>query len=156
PSWGRPPACRTPWRAGGLPHEVRAERPRCWISFSSGASMESTSGLFPPVVSESFMPAGRTATFLNLLRDSRLLEPAQRAELGRPPEAGDEEPRRLIKEVLRRGWLTRYQMTEVVQGRGRQLVLGPYRLRNLLGIGGMGQVFEAHPQPMDRRVALKV
>ena len=48
----------------------------------------------------------------------------------------------------------RLDPSQVVDGAPKSL--GQYRLRRLIGRGGMGLVFEAHHDPLDRRVALKL
>jgi WD40 repeat protein/serine/threonine protein kinase len=93
---------------------------------------------------------------LDRLRDSGLLSPDQLKELGQLPEAKDQDPRALGRELLRRGWLTRYQINLIAQGRGKELHLGPYIVLDSLGEGAMGQVFKAQHQHMGRVVALKV
>jgi serine/threonine-protein kinase len=94
--------------------------------------------------------------FLDQLRDSQLLEPAQLEELSRLPEAGNVDPRPLAKRVYQRGWLTRFQINQVVQGKARDLFIGSYVLLDRIGEGGMGQVYKARHQHMNRVVALKV
>src|SRR5208283_4502721 len=102
------------------------------------------------------MPTDRPARLLESFRAQGLLAPNQLEELSALPEAQDTDPRVLARIIVRRGWLTSYQVTQVLQGRGQELQLGPYRLLDRLGQGGMGQVFRALHQPTNRVVALKI
>jgi serine/threonine-protein kinase len=102
------------------------------------------------------MAANTKIRLLDQLRASGLLQPAQLQELTRLPEAKDRDPRGLARLVVQRGWLTRYQIVQVAQGRARDLHIGPYLVLDRLGEGGMGQVFKAQHQHMSRVVALKV
>ncbi|MDG2383601.1 MAG: serine/threonine-protein kinase [Pirellulaceae bacterium] len=67
-------------------------------------------------------------------------------------EVGDE---RLADELTKMGILTPYQAAQLRQGNTR-LNLGPYVIVDFLGQGGMGQVFVALHQMMERKVAIKV
>ena len=102
------------------------------------------------------MASDQMPNLLDRLRRAELLEPAQIEELAALPEAGSTDPRALGTILLRRKWLTRYQINQVAQGRGRELHVGPYLLLDKLGEGGMGQVFRARHQHMQRIVALKL
>ncbi|MBY0524523.1 MAG: serine/threonine protein kinase, partial [Gemmataceae bacterium] len=96
------------------------------------------------------------ATFLDNLRDGQLLEPAVFAEVAKNPLAKGDDPMPLAKDLMQRHGLTPYQVNQLLRGRGKELVLGAYRLLDRIGEGGMGQVFKAFHQPMSRVVALKV
>jgi WD40 repeat protein/serine/threonine protein kinase len=102
------------------------------------------------------MAVDRQNPFLGRLRESQLLEEAQLKELAGLSEAQEAEPTALARAVLKRGWLTKYQLNQVAQGKINDLRVGPYVLLDRLGEGGMGQVFKAHHQHMERTVALKV
>ena len=44
-------------------------------------------------------------------------------------------PKQLSKELIRRGWLTPFQVNILFQGKGKELVLGSYVLIDRLGAG---------------------
>jgi serine/threonine protein kinase len=62
----------------------------------------------------------------------------------------------LATELIRAGLLTSFQAKAILQGKGKDLLIGPYIVTDLLGEGGMGQVYKAKHQKMDRVVALKL
>src|SRR5215470_15429626 len=102
------------------------------------------------------MAVTRQPSLLDVLRASQLLEPAQLDELAALPEAHSPDPRLLARQILQRGWLTRFQLNLIANGRASELILGAYVLLERLGEGGMGQVFKAHHRATNRIVALKV
>jgi serine/threonine-protein kinase len=93
--------------------------------------------------------------FVEALLQNRLLEPEHHAEVF-ALQIRLSDPRLLAQELIRRGWLTPYQVNQLFLGRGSTLVLGPYVLLERLGEGGMGQVFKASQGKLKRIVALKI
>jgi eukaryotic-like serine/threonine-protein kinase len=88
------------------------------------------------------MPLDSAAALVDALRDAPLLGPAQLEDLP-ALQANFSRPEGLAGELARRGWLTPYQAELLLRGRGKELVLGPYAVLDLLGVGGIGQVFNA-------------
>ena len=96
------------------------------------------------------------AQLTECLRQYRLLSAAQLEELAHDLQRHCADARALAKELLQRGWLTAYQVNQLLQGHGADLLLGPYVMMERLGEGGTGQVFKARHQAMNRIVALKL
>lgn len=94
-------------------------------------------------------------SLIEALQRHQLLEPEQFVELDAMLQRTSD-PRELAKEMIRRDWLTPYQVNQLFLGRARELTLGKYILVERLGEGGMGQVYKARQKQLQRTVAIKV
>jgi serine/threonine protein kinase len=90
--------------------------------------------------------------FVDAMRRCDLPEAGGWEETARNAPGAEE----LAREFTRLGFLTAFQARQLLQSRGADLVIGPFLLLELLGAGGMGQVFKARHRLMNRVVALKV
>ncbi|MBL8819067.1 MAG: protein kinase [Planctomyces sp.] len=94
---------------------------------------------------------------LDLLQKSGLYSDAQIRKIAEKCRladdiAADEAARILVKERV----LTPFQAERLLEGRYRGLVIDRYKIREVLGFGGMGCVFIAEDPELDRKVAIKV
>jgi serine/threonine-protein kinase len=94
-------------------------------------------------------------TFLTYLRQSGLVDSDQIEVLStRHPELTHGRP--LARKLVEEGILTPFQAERLVIGQIKGFVLGPYRILEPVGKGGMGRVYKAQHRTMQRIVAVKV
>jgi serine/threonine-protein kinase len=92
---------------------------------------------------------------VELIRESQLLD-AARLEGLRSLQGTYSDPHSLAKELLRRGWVTDYQLRKIIKGHVADLSLGGYLILEPVGQGGMAEVFKARRRRDGQIVALKV
>jgi serine/threonine-protein kinase len=95
-------------------------------------------------------------TLVQALRQFKLLNSQQLEDLQQDMKTGSADPRAIAQQLLQRGWLTAFQVNQLLKGRPQDLLLGSYLLLDRLGEGGVGHVFRARHVHMQRIVALKV
>src|SRR5438093_101213 len=101
------------------------------------------------------VPSVDKDTFLqNLHRSGLVSVPHARAALAKV--AGTNRGRVVARSFVEQGLLTKFQAELLLAGRTNGFFLGQYRILDQLGQGGMGRVFKAIHQTLDRVVALKV
>jgi len=100
------------------------------------------------------MPVQSANTFLSLVSRSGLAAETtlEEAFAGSRPA----NPHQAAETLVKKGILTPFQARVILSGRHKGLVLGPYRILNELGRGGMGIVYLAEHQKLQRQVAVKV
>ncbi|MBL8799369.1 MAG: serine/threonine protein kinase, partial [Planctomycetia bacterium] len=96
------------------------------------------------------------AELIDLLRERNILQPGQQQLLTPDIEAEYPDARAAAEMMVRRKWLTGYQAEKLLAEDIDSLVLGPYILLEPIGEGGMGQVFKARHNLLDRVVGLKL
>jgi serine/threonine protein kinase/Leucine-rich repeat (LRR) protein len=109
-----------------------------------------------PIAVHPQVTAMTIADFIADVRQHRLLEPAQLKELENGLLPKFTELKALAKELVQRDWLTPYQVNQLLQGHGAELLLGSYVLLERLGEGGMGAVFKARNWKLGHIVAIKL
>jgi WD40 repeat protein/serine/threonine protein kinase len=102
------------------------------------------------------MAIATVEALLDALRRYPLLEPGQMGELTPEYAVRFPDARELARDLLERGWLTPYQINQIILGNAADLLLGSYVLLERLGDGGMGQVFKARNWKLGKIVAIKI
>jgi serine/threonine protein kinase len=120
------------------------------------ASLRNDAAPAVPVASP-ILAVDSVLSFIEALRALPLLKPAHLNEVFRENLQGRfAEPRDLARDLEERGWLTAFQVNQVMEGHGADLVLDNYLLLDRLGKGATGEVFKARHLRMDRLAAVKV
>ena len=101
------------------------------------------------------MPSIDSEAFLKNLRRSGLLTRHEIEEL-LPRLPRTSRGRIVARSLVEMGLLTKFQAELLLAGRTNGFLLGQYRILEQLGEGGMGRVFKAVHQTMNRTVALKL
>jgi serine/threonine-protein kinase len=102
------------------------------------------------------MPIDSVSSFVDLVREKRFLPPDQLDELNRVLRPRFSDVKTLAKYLVQRGWLTVYQVNQILVGKAHELVYGPYLILDRIGEGGVSQVFKAWHTGKNCTVALKV
>jgi serine/threonine protein kinase len=103
------------------------------------------------------MSIGSSGNLIDALKQTALLGEDKLAQLPRLAEGRCADPRPLAKLLVQRGWLTVYQINQLLVGKTTDLLIGPYHILDRLGQGGLAAVYKArHKDPNSPIVALKV
>jgi len=95
--------------------------------------------------------------FFELLQKSELLTAGQVRKAIEQFKLDDEmSPESVARSLVRNRVLTPFQAERLLEGRYRGFVIDGYRVREVLGVGGMGCVYIAEDRDRNRKVALKV
>jgi tRNA A-37 threonylcarbamoyl transferase component Bud32 len=95
-----------------------------------------------------------TAKFINLAQKSGLIDP-KKLEAAFDADVPDD-PNQAAEVLVKAGLLTTYQCSQLLAGKFRGFILGPYKILRPIGKGGMGIVFLAEHTNLQRKVAVKV
>ena len=95
------------------------------------------------------------ADLLALIKRSNILT-AERLQALPGPDELPPEPAKAATALFQRGFVTRFQASQLLAGRHKGFRVGPYVIQDLLGKGGMGAVYLGEHLDLHRKVAIKV
>lgn len=102
------------------------------------------------------MMISSSGTLMDSLRQHQLLTPQQVAELPQLAQGRCGDARVLAKTLIQKGWLSVYQVNQLLLGKADELVIGPYLVMERLGQGGLSAVYRARHKDYENQVAIKI
>jgi serine/threonine-protein kinase len=102
------------------------------------------------------MAISSSGMLMDALRQHRLLTPDQLAQLPQLALGRSGNARALAKTLIQKGWLSVYQVNQLLAGECRDLVIGPYHVLEKLGQGGLSSVYKARHRENQTLVAIKL
>ncbi|MDX1965850.1 MAG: protein kinase [Planctomycetaceae bacterium] len=96
------------------------------------------------------------ASFWMCVKESALLAPEVLADIRRDPATRSLAPRDVARVLVQRRLLSRFQADRLLEGRSRGFFFDNYKIVDMLGVGGMGTVYQAQHTVSGDVVALKV
>ncbi len=95
-------------------------------------------------------------SFWMCVKESALLAPEVLADIRRDPATRALSPPDAAQLLVQRRWLSRFQADRLLEGRSRGFFFDRYKIIDMLGVGGMGTVYQAQDTATGDVVALKV
>jgi eukaryotic-like serine/threonine-protein kinase len=102
------------------------------------------------------MAISSSGLLMDALRQHSLLSAAQLAQLPNMTKGRCANARGFCKLLLQRGWLSVYQVNQLLAGKGHELTIGPYYVVDKLGQGGLSSVFKGRHREHGNLVAIKI
>jgi serine/threonine protein kinase len=97
-----------------------------------------------------------SSEFMTIVHKSRVLDEKRFEELHPDESELPESPSDCAALFIKEGLLTSYQAKQLLSGKFKGFRLGPYKILQPLGKGGMGMVFLGEHLSLKRKVAIKV
>ena len=102
------------------------------------------------------MGISSSGIFMDTLRQHSLLSPDQLAQLSDLAQGRCGDARLFGKLLLQKGWLSVYQVNQLLAGNGHELLIGPYYVLDKLGQGGLSSVYKGRHRDNGNLVAIKI
>ena len=93
---------------------------------------------------------------MDMLRQHELLSREQLAQLPHFSTGRCGDARSFAKALIQRGWLSVYQVNQLLSGNAAELVIGPYYVLDKLGQGGLSTVYQGKHREHGNLVAIKI
>jgi serine/threonine protein kinase len=93
---------------------------------------------------------------MDTLRQHRLLPDNQLAQLPNLTHGRCGDARAFAKTLIQRGWLSVYQVNQLLDGKAEELIIGPYYVLEKLGQGGLSAVYKGKHREHGNLVAVKI